>query len=99
NVIGHEASAEALKTAIQRWPWANIIQSDIQAKDLDQFRYVVPEPGVLIPVPQECDILILCEILEHLPDPMALCARWMPHAKACLISSPLQGDRSGDLSG
>src|SRR5947207_2948638 len=30
--------------------------------------------NVQAPFHQPCDILILCEILEHLPDPMALCA-------------------------
>lgn len=49
--------------------------------------------------PQSCDILILCEILEHLADPAALCAAWLPLAKHAVISSPLEGDLTGDLSG
>ncbi len=49
--------------------------------------------------PMDCDILVLCETLEHLPDPLALVRRWMPRAQMCLVSSPLEGDIGGDLSG
>jgi len=49
--------------------------------------------------PMSCDILILCEILEHLMDPEELVKRWLPNARYALISSPLKGDLTGDLSG
>lgn len=49
--------------------------------------------------PVQADLLILCEILEHLTDPNELVKNWLPKARYALISSPLQGDRQGDLSG
>lgn len=49
--------------------------------------------------PGECDILVLCEILEHLADPLDLVRQWMPKAKYCVLSSPLLGDRGNDVSG
>jgi hypothetical protein len=45
------------------------------------------------------DVLILCEVLEHLTDPDALVKKWLPEARYALISSPLEGDLTGDLSG
>lgn len=49
------------------------------------------------PIP--ADLLILCEILEHLTDPNELVKKWLPNARYALISSPLNGDLTGDLSG
>lgn len=45
------------------------------------------------------DLLILCEILEHLTDPNELVKKWLPKARYAVISSPLKGDLQGDLSG
>lgn len=45
-----------------------------------------------------CHTLILCEVLEHLPDPLRICHGWMPLADRCLISSPLNGDLKFDSS-
>jgi len=49
--------------------------------------------------PMACDLLILCEILEHLTDPNELVKRWLPQTRYALISSPLRGDLETDLSG
>lgn len=49
--------------------------------------------------PIASDLLILCEILEHLTDPNELVKKWLPNARYALISSPLNGDLQGDLSG
>jgi len=46
--------------------------------------------------PTECDILILCEILEHVIDPVALVQKWMPLAKFTIISHPLTGENAGN---
>ena len=55
--------------------------------------YVKQHHGDLHEVPAEdCDILILCEILEHLPDPLKICREWMPRAGFVIISSPFNGD-------
>lgn len=49
--------------------------------------------------PMACDLIILCEILEHLVNPEELVKRWLPQARYAVISSPLRGDLEGDLSG
>ncbi len=49
--------------------------------------------------PMKADLLILCEILEHLTDPNELVKKWLPLANYALISSPLRGDLEVDLSG
>ena len=41
--------------------------------------------------PQECDVLILCEFLEHIVDPIGLVKAWMPLAKTVVIGHPLVG--------
>jgi SAM-dependent methyltransferase len=42
------------------------------------------------PIP--CDVLVLCEFLEHIHDPVAFVKRWMPLAKYTIISHPLVRD-------
>ena len=42
--------------------------------------------------PHECDVLILCEFLEHIVDPIELVKGWMPLAKTVVIGHPLVGD-------
>lgn len=39
--------------------------------------------------PVECDILVACEILEHLTDPVGVMAKFMPLAKYAVISHPI----------
>lgn len=45
------------------------------------------------------DLLILCEILEHLSKPEHLVKDLLPWADSAVISHPLDGDLQGDLSG
>lgn len=42
--------------------------------------------------PRECDILILCEFLEHIDDPVAFVQAWLPLAKFVIIGHPLVED-------
>jgi len=42
--------------------------------------------------PQECDVLVLCEFLEHIVDPIKFVKEWMPLAKYVVIGHPLVGD-------
>jgi hypothetical protein len=42
--------------------------------------------------PQSCDILVLCEFLEHIDDPVALVKTWMPLAQYVVIGHPLVED-------
>jgi 2-polyprenyl-3-methyl-5-hydroxy-6-metoxy-1,4-benzoquinol methylase len=46
--------------------------------------------------PIECDVLVLCEFLEHIHDPMGFVKRWMPLARHTIISHPLVGDGTWD---
>ena len=44
----------------------------------------------IVPIP--CDVLILCEFLEHIADPVGLVKAWLPLARAVVIGHPLVGD-------
>lgn len=39
--------------------------------------------------PRECEVLVMCEVLEHLPDPHFIAASWLPCAEYAVISFPL----------
>lgn len=39
--------------------------------------------------PVDCDILVLCEFLEHITDPVDFVQRWLPLAKHVVIGHPL----------
>jgi 2-polyprenyl-3-methyl-5-hydroxy-6-metoxy-1,4-benzoquinol methylase len=39
--------------------------------------------------PEPCDILVLCEVLEHIYDPVRLVNSWLPLAKSVIIGHPL----------
>ena len=42
--------------------------------------------------PRACDILVMCEFLEHIADPVTFVKEWMPLARYAIISHPLVGD-------
>jgi hypothetical protein len=46
-----------------------------------------------------CDVIVLCEVLEHIEDPKALVARWLPQAEWSVISHPLDEAAGSTLSG
>jgi hypothetical protein len=52
----------------------------------------VIETSVEDVAPLPCDVLILCEFLEHIVDPIGLVKAWMPLAKTVVIGHPLVGD-------
>jgi hypothetical protein len=39
--------------------------------------------------PQETDILILCEVLEHIHDPVHLVSNWLPLSRTVVIGHPI----------
>ena len=43
-------------------------------------------------MPITCDILVMCEFLEHITDPVAFAKAWMPLARFSVIGHPLVGD-------
>lgn len=49
--------------------------------------------------PEECAVVVLCEVLEHLENPEELVKLWLPVAQESVISHPIDGDLQGDLSG
>jgi len=42
------------------------------------------------PIP--CDILVLCEFMEHITDPVGFAKAWLPQARFVVIGHPLVGD-------
>lgn len=42
--------------------------------------------------PIDCDILVMCEFLEHIWEPVEFVKAWMPRARYVIISHPLVGD-------
>jgi hypothetical protein len=49
--------------------------------------------------PQDSDVLILTEVLEHLTDPVKVTSDWMPRAEWSVIGHPLVGDAADDEPG
>lgn len=41
---------------------------------------------------ERCGVLVMCEFLEHVHDPLDICGRWLPLAEFCVMSSPFEGD-------
>ena len=39
--------------------------------------------------PADCSVLVMCEFLEHIHDPLALVEKWLPHAEYAVIGHPL----------
>lgn len=39
--------------------------------------------------PYDCDLLVMCEFLEHLDDPIKIVRRWLPKARWAIIGHPL----------
>lgn len=48
--------------------------------------------------PCEPDVVVLCEVLEHLPDPARVVQQWLPWSKASVISHPLDEEENCGLS-
>jgi len=49
--------------------------------------------------PEDCAVVVLCEVLEHLEHPELVARAWLKKAKMCVISHPIDGDLKEDLSG
>lgn len=49
--------------------------------------------------PQDSDVLILTEVLEHLTDPAKVVGEWMPRAVWSVIGHPLVGNGADDEPG
>ena len=85
-------------------PSAEVIGYDVNAPAVECARGRFPQASyevadILTLTPVECDVLILCETLEHINDPDALLRAWLPKARTSVISHPIDGDLTGDMSG
>lgn len=60
--------------AATRKRWPNMTVLWAQAEDIEAV---------------DCDILVLCEFLEHITEPVEFVQRWMPRAKHVVIGHPL----------
>lgn len=87
-VTGWDCNEACILHARERWKWegANFYVGNIEK--------IGP-----FPVHGTGDLLILCETLEHLSDPLAFVRKWLPHFETVLISHPIDGDIHGDHSG
>lgn len=57
------------------------------ARRFPEMKFVLAAVEDLEPI--ECDLLIMCEFLEHLADPETIASAWMAKAKLALIGHPL----------
>lgn len=84
SVGGFDCHPLAIQKANERWGKYLALYCQAEIEDVE---------------PTQVDLLILCEILEHMHDPVSLVKKWLPHAKTVLISHPIDGDLGGDISG
>jgi SAM-dependent methyltransferase len=84
-VFGYDCNDKSIEVAKRRFPLGKWAYCDINS---------------LCPPREKLkDLLILCEVLEHIPDPESLVKLWLPHFRTVVISHPIDGDLKGDLSG
>ena len=75
----------------------NVIGIDVTPGACRVARQRWPEMAVLNGIaenekPIPCDILVLCEFLEHIVDPVGFIESWAPHARYIVIGHPLVGN-------
>jgi SAM-dependent methyltransferase len=61
---------------VARIKWPGMTVIEANADDVDPF---------------ECDIIVLCEFLEHIVDPVELVKAWLPLARFSVIGHPVVG--------
>ena len=83
-VIGVDCHAGAVAEATRRFPKGLFVTAGVDGPS-------VFAAGV--------DVLVLCEMLEHIADPLALVEKWLPLARASVISHPLDEPAGSGLSG
>ncbi len=83
SVMGIDCNQAALDEAKKRYPGMFTLCTDITSH----------EPLL------EADVVVLCETLEHVPDPEGMARRYLSKARASVISHPLDEDVNSGLSG
>lgn len=91
-IIGIDCNPLSIAMANRRW---------LRGSDHDPYYAAreIPSPEAQDIIDAGGDLVILCELLEHMTDPIDLVERCLPNFKLCVISHPLDGDLRGDLSG
>jgi hypothetical protein len=74
----------------------NVMGFDIVPAAVDETRKRWPRMHVWQAIAEEtepmaCDVLVLCEFLEHILDPIGFVQKWLPKAKHVVIGHPLVG--------
>jgi hypothetical protein len=70
------------------------------AKARSRFPTMQVQLGIIEEIePRDSDILVLCETLEHLDNPLAVVSSWLPKAKFSVISHPLDEPLDASWSG
>lgn len=73
--------------------WGNDVVPAAVAEARQRWPHMVVEEGVSEDFkPRGCDILVMCEFLEHIADPISFVKGWGTLAKYVVISHPLVGD-------
>ncbi len=83
-VVGFDVNPAAIRVAKQRFPGGMFVEKPIENVSL---------------LGADCDILVMCEVLEHLEDPLQRVKVLGPQAKFMLVSHPLDEALNSDISG
>lgn len=84
SVYGYDCHPNSITIARERWPKGSFEVAEIRTDS---------------PKVAGGNLLIMCEILEHLNNPEEIVKEWLPKFGSCIISHPIDGDLDVDLSG
>lgn len=93
--VGQISEDGRLSYPIERWPSViEVIGYDVVPQAAVSVKERFPHMQINIgPVedvePIECDLLVMCEFLEHVHDPWSIVRAWMPKAHFAIIGHPL----------
>lgn len=82
-VAGVDCSAGAIEKAVERWPLGTW-----QCSSIEDVKPSLPR-----------DILLPCETLEHLDNPVEIVGRWFPYCEMAIITHPLDESPQREIGG
>jgi len=86
-VIGYDCHEQSLVEAVVRYP------------RLHAFHDAIAKVEATMWEKQRFGLCILCEVLEHLPDPVHTAKFWLSRSSASMISHPLDEAQDSQMSG